>query len=229
MNAQDIHVVGCGGVGGWLAQCLTKMLGTSDCLTLIDGDKFEDKNMDRQLHCAVGTNKANALKRTLSRSSRCQIISNPVYFTEDVATDFVNSTSVLFCAADNHPARLACLRTADTTGCLSITCANGETDAEAYVYQSGWAGTKRDPRDYFPEISTDKRDDPLSPSCTGDEILDTTPQLALANMSAANYGMWLWFFWTTVAPHISDPEARATFIHHLSSTAGRVHTQGIQS
>jgi len=139
------------------------------------------------------------------------------------------SSSVLFCAADNHPARLACLRTADKTGCLSITCANGETDAEAYVYLPQWKDTHRDPRTYFPEITTDTRDNPLAPACTGDEILDTTPQLALANMSAANYGMWLWYFWTTVAPQITDPEARATFIHHLSSTAGRFHTQGIQA
>jgi len=222
----NIYVIGCGGIGGWLAQCLGKMLDEHHSLELIDKDRFEKKNMDRQLGCRIGMNKARALRDVASRGARCDVFATTDWYLgephlEEILFPKLHEHSVLFCAADNHRARSATLRWADRAGCAAYICANEYTDAEAYAYFPEWRDSRLDPRVFYPDILTDTTDDPLSPPCTG-EILESSPQLALANMSAANYGLWLWYFWTNVAPKITDPDARDTCIYHVSSSDGNL-------
>ena len=47
---KNVYIIGCGGVGAWLAHALTKTLDPEKFkLVLMDGDTIEDKNIDRQL------------------------------------------------------------------------------------------------------------------------------------------------------------------------------------
>jgi len=59
-------------------------------------------------------------------------------------------------------------------------------------------------------------------------VLESTPQLAIANMSAAAYAMWLLWFWREKAHLIDDEEVRATFPAHVTSTAGRIKVNTLQ-
>jgi len=221
-------VVGCGGTGGWLTTCLTKMLNQDDEIILMDADTFEAHNRDRQLHCKLGANKADALKRALERAAKVtftvvrEFLDEPTAEIKALVTRRDPDIVTIFCGADNHRARLNTLKLADDLGCHAVICGNGYTDAEAYYYQFGWRNTELDPRVFYPELLSDTTGDPLSPPCTG-EILESAPQLALANMSAANYGMWLWYFWTQEAPKITADFAVECNPYFVSSSAGRMN------
>lgn len=220
-------IIGCGGIGGWLASALVKMMGEGDTLALVDKDKFEKHNRDRQLHCNLGTCKSDAVRSAIHRHARCEVISYRGFIglpdTDDWfrAKTLAGPDTVWFCGADNHRARLNTLKAADTYGGMAVVCANEYTDAEAYVYLPEWANGPLDPRMYYPEILTDRSDDPVTPPCTG-EVLESTPQLALANMSAANYGMWLWYYWSEIAGTITDPDAQRMSPYHVLSSSGKV-------
>ena len=191
-RSNTVYLVGCGGVGSWLAQALSKTLEPRDTLILIDGDVLTEKNLDRQLFpaSAVGKPKSDILAETLR--ARCTVKSIPAFFTDTMS--FVSEDGIWFVAVDNHPARLAVLHTVDVKGRMAFFAANEYRDAEAYVYYKDWRDTKLDPRSYYPEILTDHTGDPLSP-CTG-EAQVASPQLAISNMAAATYSMWLYWFWT---------------------------------
>ncbi len=65
LRKKSAVVVGCGGLGGYIIEMLTR-IGIGK-LTVIDGDVFEDSNLNRQLLATpenLGTSKAAAaLKR----------------------------------------------------------------------------------------------------------------------------------------------------------------------
>jgi molybdopterin/thiamine biosynthesis adenylyltransferase len=213
-------IVGCGGIGGWLAQGLARTLGAEDTVVLVDGDKFEDKNLDRQLYAVgqVGVNKAAALARMLTRGARCKFVAHPHYLGDLRYPLPGDPLDHIFCGADNHNARKETLNYADEHKALAVIAANGYTDAEAYVYFSPWVDSAYDPRTYYPEILTDHSDDPLHPPCTG-VVLESTPQLAIANMSAANQALWLHWYWTKQHDKLETDEARGFAPYHVASSA----------
>ena len=197
-------IIGCGGTGGWLGLGLVKMLKADDRLLLIDADAFERKNMDRQLGCRLGQNKAVALKSWLERGAKCEVDALNMWLRDpdEPGLDLVGYDT-LFCCADNHRARVNTLRWADALGCLAVICGNEYETAEAYAYLPEWQDTDADPRVSMPEILDDTEGDPLSPPCTGG-ILESHPQLAMANMSAAAYALRLWWLWTEMRPQMRE-------------------------
>ncbi len=234
------YVIGCGGTGGWVATLLAKMLTEEDWLVLQDADKFEKKNRDRQIGCRVGTNKAEALAKML-KGSRCRILIKPEWFEADKVSD-VENPDTLFCCADNHRARVACIDYVNAhPQCTAYIAGNEYSSFEGYVYRAFMNGHPvLDPREKYPEIKFDKTGDPLSPSCTG-EVLESSPQLALANMQAATAITRLWYFWEFILPKLGltkdlqpmqeddkDAEALAmTVEYHVSGTEGRLKTHTI--
>ena len=126
-------------------------------------------------------------------------------------------------AADNHPARALALEMADDKGCACIIAANNYETYEAYIYLPRWKGDKAlDPREYYPELLTDTEDDPLTPPCTGEEQLASTPQLALFNQLAAAQAIWLLRVWyDTGLEFIDDDELMGTLPVKVSGTANR--------
>ncbi len=184
-------IVGCGGVGSWLAPALRKLLPKDEPLCLIDGDKLESKNLDRQLFdaSAIGLNKATALAQCYGN-----MLDMPNWYTsncmEHVPGDW------LFCCADNNPARMACLDSADLVGLNLVIAANETHSAEAYFYCAGWKDGPLDPRIYYPELLTDRSGDPRAAAigCTG-LAQAQTPQLASANFMAAALAQQLYVIW----------------------------------
>jgi len=59
-----IYIIGAGGVGSWLAPAMCKLVGPSH-VVIVDGDKLEEKNLDRQLFSTdeIGEFKSDALAR----------------------------------------------------------------------------------------------------------------------------------------------------------------------
>lgn len=218
----NVAIIGCGGTGGWFAAALGKMLGEQDTIVLIDKDVFEKKNLDRQLMCKIGDLKTVAVAASLVTRAKVHTVHE--WYTAD--TEFPVEVDYLVCCADNHPCRAACLRACDQGKVERVFIAgNGYWNAEAYTYSAAMAETPLDPREYYPELLTSHTGDPLSPSCTG-AILESEPQLALANMQAAAFALQLLWFWAVKVPEfdLTDNELRGSLPVHIEQRAGLVKT-----
>lgn len=184
-----IYLIGAGGVGSFLAPTMVCLVGKNN-ITLVDGDKLERKNLNRQLftEADIGQNKAEALARRYGCESIAKWFSETLF--EPSANDW------LICVVDNHPGRLAVLRTCDMAGCKAIFAANETHSSEAYVYKPGWQDTRLDPRIMYPEINTDRSGDPRARSigCTGEAQAANT-QLVTANFMAAALASHLYVVW----------------------------------
>ena len=118
---QSIHLIGCGGVGSYLLPALLKTFPIGH-LHLWDGDKFEEKNIDRQLFGAafLGANKAEALVNTYISSDerggpRPDVTHpHPIYFTHGAWS--YSPGDLIVVAVDNHAARRAVLA-CGSSGC----------------------------------------------------------------------------------------------------------------
>lgn len=210
-------IVGLGGSGGWTLQMLLKSPQQGN-IVLVDGDKWEDKNLDRCLVDSryVGRPKTSSAEALLVKGGwggRVQAI--PEYLSSSgAAWDAlvgVQTRLRLFACVDNHVARRACLELADTRyeqhGLDTVVAlpANEIKSAAADVYLPTWRYTPLDPRIRYPEIMTDNGNDPLSPSCTG-ELAESAPQLALSNGLAAFSAMYLMRTWAEEEPARRESE-----------------------
>ena len=111
-------VVGCGGLGGYVAEFLAR-IGIGH-LTLIDGDVFDTSNLNRQLYSLetnLGKRKAlEAKERLLHVRSDISIDVHDVFLTEMNASDLLKGHDVIIDALDNIETRLLIEKTLDTLG-----------------------------------------------------------------------------------------------------------------
>lgn len=210
----SIHIIGAGGVGSWLTPSLC-LLTSPEKIWLHDGDQLEAKNLNRQLFTPqdIGRNKAEAL------ASKYHCLAVPEYFSFGVME--MNSLDWIIVCADNNPARYAALQECDVNNCFCIIAANEKNSAEAYYYEPGWQQTKLDPRTYYPQIATDRADDPRAQAigCTG-EIQKQSPQLVSANFMAASLAQWLFVLWALEFPKLSPkviPKLPYKLVANMSS------------
>lgn len=226
----NILIVGAGGGACWLLQGLIRFIPAyreviQDIL-IMDGDKLEERNLDRQLFSedALGYHKSVALRGMCLdwlAGMKADFGSDHVDASQEWFTDgyVLTENTLVFCCVDNHPARKAVLDAVDRgTGCAAILCGNEMTDAEAYIYLPSWMGTKLDPRIYYPEILTDTSGDPVHPEGCQGEVAERNPQLAMANLSSANCGLHLFYTWFLIE---RDPQVMEFMpIRHLTGQWG---------
>jgi hypothetical protein len=190
------YIIGCGGVGSAIVPSLCLLKSPED-ITLVDGDTIEEKNLNRQMfeRSQIGSNKAEALANKHS----CRFV--PEWFARGKLRHQRNDW--LICLVDNHRARLEALEVCDEVGCQAIFAANETHSSEAYYYRRAWKGTARDPRVYYPEISTDESGDPRSVAigCTG-VAQERNRQLVSANFMAAALAEHLFVLWNMKAPRM---------------------------
>lgn len=211
------YIIGAGGTGSWLAASLVRLVGP-DNVVLVDGDKLEARNLDRQLFQRehIGQNKAQALAGLYG----CDFL--PEWYSSGLTEH--GGSDVLFVAVDNHPGRASALLACDFAGCSAIFGANETHSAEAYVYLPEWRGTRLDPREYYPDILTVTTGDPRAGliGCTGEAQLNNR-QLVSANFMAAALMQHLFVAHFLEGPKASG-EARASLPHRLRSNLTRLET-----
>lgn len=200
------YIIGCGGVGSFLAPTLCMLTGKEN-ITLIDGDRLEAKNLNRQLFAEgeIGINKAEALARKYG----CQYVDE--WYSESLMPH--NDGDWLIGVVDNHIARRAILNSVDRFGCKAILAANEVHSSEAYAYLPDWRGTAIDPRMMYPEINTDHTGDPRAAAigCTG-EAQQANVQLVTANFMAAALAAHMFVVWAMEAPKLEAETIR--FLPH---------------
>lgn len=107
LRQKRVCVVGCGGLGGYVIEQLARMgVGT---LTLVDGDVFDESNLNRQLLCleaSIGQGKAKAaVARAAAVNSQVQAVAVPQFLTADNAADILQGHDLAIDALDGIPAR----------------------------------------------------------------------------------------------------------------------------
>ena len=211
------YVIGCGGVGSAIVPSLC-LLKSAEQITLIDGDKIEEKNLNRQMfdQSQIGLNKAQAL----AHKHGCRFLGE--WFARGKIRH--QRLDWLICLVDNHRARLETLEVCDEAGCQAIFAANETHSSEAYYYRRPWKGTERDPRVYYPEINTDQSGDPRGAAigCTG-LAQETNRQLVSANLMAAALAEHLFVLWNLKAPRM-DKETVAVLPYKFAANLTKLET-----
>ncbi|MHB1407736.1 MAG: HesA/MoeB/ThiF family protein [Desulfitobacteriaceae bacterium] len=108
LKASTVAVIGCGGLGGYIAEELAR-LGVGH-LILIDGDKVEASNLNRQLFAtekAVGTPKVEAARARLQEvNSEVKLDLFQDWFKEEKAETFLAGADLVCDALDSISVRL---------------------------------------------------------------------------------------------------------------------------
>ena len=190
-------LIGAGGVSSYLVPAWRKTF-PYDKLVIMDGDKLEKHNLDRQLfdQSDIGKYKAAALAEKYD----CLAIND--YFEP---SKFVEPADVsrIVCAVDNHAARKEAISFSHALRSWGIPCfigANEYWTSQAFVFHPSLDAMYCDltpwPLVKYPEIVTDKSRDPTNPSCV--EQQESEPQLAGVNMITASLIMQLVLRWETL-------------------------------
>jgi molybdopterin-synthase adenylyltransferase len=103
-----VLVAGCGGLGGYVIEELGRIgIGT---ITAVDGDVFEESNLNRQLLSSaqtLGKSKAlSAQERMTSVNPEITLIPVQTMITEDNARELLTGQDIIVDALDNAPSRL---------------------------------------------------------------------------------------------------------------------------
>lgn len=219
--SKRIFIIGCGGVGSWLTAALCKLRSPEEIM-LVDGDKLERKNLDRQLfdEKSIGENKASALAAKYG----CHAV--PEWYS--IGSIEHEPGDWIFCCVDNNPARMSALSNVDEYRAQVIVAANETTSSEAYYYRRPWKETPIDPRVYYPEILNDNSNDPRDGAigCTGEAQI-ANRQLVSANLSAASLALNLFVVWGIKA-HKLDKETIPLLPYKLVSNMTRLETYRIK-
>ena len=108
LRTKRVCIAGCGGLGGYITEMLGR-LGVG-YITLVDGDVFEESNLNRQLYSApslIGTSKAQAAAdrlRLINPDVTVQMINE--YIDQDNARQIIKGHDVVVDALDRKAPRL---------------------------------------------------------------------------------------------------------------------------
>jgi molybdopterin/thiamine biosynthesis adenylyltransferase len=120
-----VGVVGLGGLGGTVTEILSR-LGVGR-LTLIDGDRFEDSNLNRQLLCTceqLGTPKADAARQRVGQTNpSVSVIICMDFLTPENAGNLLTGSDVVVDCLDNLRTRFQVEDACRRLGCPLVSAA----------------------------------------------------------------------------------------------------------
>lgn len=107
LAGKTVAVIGCGGLGGHIIDQLAR-IGVG-ALRVVDGDVFEESNLNRQLLATaetLGTSKAKAAAaRVKAIDPAVQVTAHPVFLTRDNARELLTGCDAVLDALDSIEAR----------------------------------------------------------------------------------------------------------------------------
>jgi hypothetical protein len=196
MKFTHLVIVGCGGTGSFLVEALSRLLAYHDNGTkkvvLIDGDKFEEKNLQRQLFdpALVGKNKAEAIAPRLKGMCEVKTVNKYVdreaFLIEMMNIDgFCDGNPLVVLSVDNHATRKAVIAALDEMPIKNFFCMlpGNELDyGRTGVYcKMGGQAFGAHPFEKYPDIKDPT--DRIPGGCA--KQAPSTPQLISANFGAA--------------------------------------------
>jgi molybdopterin/thiamine biosynthesis adenylyltransferase len=108
LNNSKVLIVGCGGLGGYIIEMLTRIgLGH---ITVVDGDVFDESNLNRQLYSTMenlGINKTDAVKERVHLvNPNTNLIAIPYELTPENIDSIIQNHNLVIDAVDNITTRL---------------------------------------------------------------------------------------------------------------------------
>lgn len=136
---RKIKVIGAGGIGGYLLDPLARYLsytGDSCEITVIDGDRFEDRNRERQRYACNYHNKAEmAVTNLRSEFPKVHLRAKAEYLTDDNVVSSIREGDVVFMCVDNHATRkLVSDRCCELDNVILISGGNSYTDGDVLIH-----------------------------------------------------------------------------------------------
>lgn len=187
-----LKVIGIGGVGTNLLAFLPRYLayqwkdrGKVE-VTLVDGDRFEGRNEERQIFDTQG-NKAEVTAARLRREfPSLAVFSVAEFVTPQNIKDVIRPRDTVLLAVDNHATRkLVFDRCRELSNVTLISAGNDLVDGSVMVYIRKKGKDVTDPVRLHPEIQFPQDRNPgEDPSCIALAAAGE-PQLVLTNMAAA--------------------------------------------
>jgi hypothetical protein len=156
-------------------------------MTLVDGDRFENRNRDRQSFTQLG-NKAEVVAESLgSEFTRIRFRSRPEYVTERTVSGVIREGDFVFACVDNHASRaIISRRCEELDDIVLISGGNEFTDGNVQVHKrrSGRDLTMPIANRYHKELADALDFQPETAAC-GELARTGTPQLVITNNVAA--------------------------------------------
>lgn len=194
-KTRKIKVIGSGGIGGHLIEPLARYLSYTDdaCeVTIIDGDKFEERNRERQRFETCENKATHTVNMLKNQFPKVHFRSKEEYVTDDNIITTVRENDVIFLCVDNHDTRkLVSDRCEELDNVTLISGGNDYTDGNVILFRKengrdvGKAPTKLYPKIANPE---DKNPGKLSneerQGCQREA--EAHPQLLFANLAIAS-------------------------------------------
>lgn len=139
MKNKTVCLVGCGGIGGYAAEYLMR-LGVGNIIA-VDGDRFTQSNMNRQLYClseTIGQFKAEAVKqRCESINPLIRVTAHNCYLTQENAAGIISDADVVIDALDNMQSRQILAHACSASGKVMIHGAIGTGSLQVAVIPPG--------------------------------------------------------------------------------------------
>ena len=139
LGRKRVLVVGCGGLGGHIIDQLAR-IGVG-FLRVVDGDRFEPSNLNRQLLSRVpllGVSKAAAAADHVSQiNPDITVESMEAFMTEENVRSLLDGCDLVFDALDNIPSRRILAAAADEAGIPYVYGANQGWVAQAGISMPG--------------------------------------------------------------------------------------------
>lgn len=113
LNGKSVLILGCGGVGGYVAEALARSnIGT---LILVDFDVVDESNINRQviaLSSTIGRKKIDVLEERIKDiNDKCKVIKKDKFITSDNLSDlFENNIDYLVDACDTVSTKKAVIK-----------------------------------------------------------------------------------------------------------------------
>ncbi len=108
LAGRTVFIAGCGGLGGYVAECLARA-GVGR-LVLADGDVFEASNLNRQLGATeknLGCNKAEELKKRAAEiNSQISVTALPLFIDEENGAGLLKDADLVVDALDSPRKKL---------------------------------------------------------------------------------------------------------------------------
>lgn len=194
-----VKVIGIGGIGTCLLPVLVRFLDFSSSaadILLIDGDRFEERNRERQSFDRLGNKAEVTAERLQQQHSRVRLHARPEYVTESDVVRLVREGDVVFLCVDNHATRkLVSDRCEDLNNVVLISGSNELTDGsvQVYVRRDGQDVTLPLASDFHPEVQYPGDVNPAELGC--EEQVESEPQLLFTNNLVAAMMLGSFYTW----------------------------------
>lgn len=193
MDITSIVIVGVGGTGSYVLPPLLRYLNSQKTITnilIVDGDKYDEKNIDRQefAHSRLGLNKADVQKEIYSLKFKdLNIYSIPFYLGSENIDAIIEEGSVVFSCVDNHSCRnLLSKRAQQLNNCVLISGGNEVEDGNVQIFCRQKGVNQNNPIEVrHPEIERTDDGDRSEMSCEELSHLPSGGQVIFANLFSA--------------------------------------------